>query len=595
MPTFSANFGQISGYPVDMKAGLSHARLLIGALLLLVAILIGTAWQASRSVAEHRATAVAVLEDYAELAVDEFTRRAIVQVGYYGFYPVMTRLKAMAEADVGAMVDLAEGYTKAAVPPAEKFFVFDIEKYEFVAMTSSLTGRFNTPQIRDFVRYSLLPLTQSGLPESGFVTTHAKIEDKWVMFVVGWTDDRRLLYGFSVSRTWLGETLQQVVDDGPLLPASLADGAVTNDLVFLQFERPESLADRQVADGIANLDSEILASGTEVVVLRAGDDNYYPTTTSLRSFNRTSTSVFHAGAFTTDGITADRVLADEYDGLFRDFTVRATIDRGLADDLIIGGLPGTRLPLIGFMIVLAVVLLIAAVYQFRREAAVAEMRTNFVAEVSHELRTPLTQISMFTESLLLDRMRSGEDRDRALSIIQRESSRLTHLVDNILRFSGNGQTEIPFRPQQQALAPIVSEIVMAFEAIAAASDASIEAHLDPAIEAPVDADALRQILINLLDNAIKYGPKGQTVRVALSAGEDRIRIEVDDEGPGVPESARERIWSDFIRLERDRERATTGTGIGLAVVAELAARHGGKAHVEDGDRGGARFVIEIPS
>jgi predicted Zn-dependent peptidase len=95
--------------------------------------------------------------------------------------------------------------------------------------------------------------------------------------------------------------------------------------------------------------------------------------------------------------------------------------------------------------------------------------------------------------------------------------------------------------------------------------------------APVDADALRQMLLNLLDNAVKYGPAQQTITVSLEALDGRARIRVEDEGPGIPAADRERVWDRFWRLERDRGSAVAGTGIGLSVVRELVALHGGRA------------------
>jgi len=108
------------------------------------------------------------------------------------------------------------------------------------------------------------------------------------------------------------------------------------------------------------------------------------------------------------------------------------------------------------------------------------------------------------------------------------------------------------------------------------------------------------MLLNLLDNAVKYGPSGQTVTLGLTVADGRARVSVDDEGPGVPAAERERIWDRFWRLERDRGSAVAGTGIGLSVVRELVALHGGRTWVEDapasqrGDRAGSRFVIELP-
>jgi signal transduction histidine kinase len=103
------------------------------------------------------------------------------------------------------------------------------------------------------------------------------------------------------------------------------------------------------------------------------------------------------------------------------------------------------------------------------------------------------------------------------------------------------------------------------------------------------------MLLNLLDNAIKYGPSGQRVVVNLAEEPGRVLISVDDEGPGVPRDERERIWGGYYRLGRERKSAIAGTGIGLAVVRELASRHGGRTWVEQRNDGGARFIIELPT
>jgi signal transduction histidine kinase len=110
----------------------------------------------------------------------------------------------------------------------------------------------------------------------------------------------------------------------------------------------------------------------------------------------------------------------------------------------------------------------------------------------------------------------------------------------------------------------------------------------------VDPDAVRQILINLLDNAVKYGRPPQRVIVNLEAGNARALLSVDDQGPGIPAADRERVFEHFQRLERDRQSAIAGTGIGLSVVKDLVGRHGGRCWVTSGDRGGARFVVELP-
>jgi signal transduction histidine kinase len=103
------------------------------------------------------------------------------------------------------------------------------------------------------------------------------------------------------------------------------------------------------------------------------------------------------------------------------------------------------------------------------------------------------------------------------------------------------------------------------------------------------------MLANLLDNALKYGPEGQTIRIVAVEREGWTRVSVEDEGPGIPVGERSRIWDPYHRLERDREGRVRGSGIGLSVVAELAQATGGTAWVEEGRGGSARFVIRLPA
>ncbi len=109
----------------------------------------------------------------------------------------------------------------------------------------------------------------------------------------------------------------------------------------------------------------------------------------------------------------------------------------------------------------------------------------------------------------------------------------------------------------------------------------------------VHRDALRQVLSNLLDNALKYGPPGQTVRIGAEHGAGLVRIVVDDEGPGVPEQDREAIWEPYIRLPRDVDGHKPGSGVGLAVVKTLVGELKGRVWIDDAPGGGARFTMEL--
>jgi signal transduction histidine kinase len=303
---------------------------------------------------------------------------------------------------------------------------------------------------------------------------------------------------------------------------------------------------------------------------------------------------FRTGEDLSPKLAITKPFADAYQGIFSGFMVEASLQPNVAGQIVIGGLPRSRLPFFRGLLAFNALLIVTAILQLRRELVLQQLRDEFVSRVSHELRTPLTQIRMFAETLLLDRIRSDEERRRSLEIVDREARRLTHLVENVLQFSRSERKVDMLAKEERELAPLIQEIVEDFESVLPGGQASFECRLQSGLSAKVDADAVRQIVINLLDNALKYGGKEQRVIVGLEASEGAALLFVDDEGPGIPPRDRKRIFERFHRLERDRRSATAGTGIGLSVVKDLVSRHGGHCSVITGERGGARFVVEVP-
>jgi signal transduction histidine kinase len=265
-----------------------------------------------------------------------------------------------------------------------------------------------------------------------------------------------------------------------------------------------------------------------------------------------------------------------------------------AEKLVIGGLPRSRVPLLLGLLALTAGLLAVAIQQLRREHDLTQLRADFVASVSHELRTPLAQIRLFSETLLLGRIRSEAEGRRSLEIIQQESRRLTHLVENVLYFSRSERGTQPLSPVPTRLATLAGELIEAFAPLARSGRADVTLTVKSEVEVSADGCALRQILLNLLDNAVKYGPPDQTVAVTIDQRGPLAVITVDDEGPGIPAEARARIWQPYSRLASAAASAVAGAGIGLAVVRDLVSRHGGEVRVEDAPSGGARFVVELP-
>jgi signal transduction histidine kinase len=168
-----------------------------------------------------------------------------------------------------------------------------------------------------------------------------------------------------------------------------------------------------------------------------------------------------------------------------------------------------------------------------------------------------------------------------------------HLVENILHFSRAERQMTRLGPEPIDLNRAVQEIIDDWVPLAAAADVHLATRFAPDVFAIADRDALRQMVLNLLDNAVKYGGRPQTVTVGTVTRGDRVRVWIDDEGEGIPERDRERVWTSFYRLDRHANSAVAGSGIGLYVVRELARLHGGDTWIEDAPKKGARVVIEL--
>ena len=350
--------------------------------------------------------------------------------------------------------------------------------------------------------------------------------------------------GFEVESESLGDFLAPVLER-PLLPASLGNGEISNEPLFFRVVDPAG-AERFTSAG-----------------------TFYPE------------------------LSVERDFGDAYGGVLDGFLVQLSIDPKAAPALVIGGLPPSRLPLLAVLIFLTAALSGVAMLQLRRERTLQRMRSEFVASASHELRTPLTQIRMFADTLLLDRVRSPHERRQSLRIIAREATRLSHLVENLLH-SSRPPSPSAANSEQVLLADAVRDTLQRFEPLARDRDIRFLSELDSSVAASVDPDGLQQVLLNLLDNAAKYGPRGQEVLVGVEAHRGHARVYIEDGGPGVPKNDRERIFERFFRLDRDRGSEVAGTGVGLSVVRMIVASHGGHAFVEPGEGGGSRFVVELP-
>jgi signal transduction histidine kinase len=283
-------------------------------------------------------------------------------------------------------------------------------------------------------------------------------------------------------------------------------------------------------------------------------------------------------------------LPPEYGAL----TVQLGLTPKLAGQLVIGGLPRSRLPLLLILLALAAGLTVIALVQLRRESRFSRERAAFVASVSHELRTPLAQIRLVSDTLRLERESDPARRAAALALVDREVTRLQHLVENILRFTRGSRPDGTAPRETVDLAAEVRTVVEEFAPLASGAGAEVRCEASAGPDVALRPGALRQILLNLLDNAVKYGPRGQVITVRVESANGAARVSVADQGPGVPARERQRIWEAFGRGTLAGDLAVGGSGIGLTVVREIAESHGGRAAVTEAPGGGAMFVIEFP-
>lgn len=252
-----------------------------------------------------------------------------------------------------------------------------------------------------------------------------------------------------------------------------------------------------------------------------------------------------------------------------------------------------NLLLSGGMLLLLVGALVLLVVAEGRARRLAEKELAFVASVSHELRTPLAVIRAAASNLSDGVVASPPQVASYGEMIVRETQRMGEQVERVLRFAGGGEgARAPRR--RVDLRAVVADAVARCQPWRDRRTFSVEVDARAVAEVWGDADALVSALQNLLENAIKFGPEGQTIRVRVLDTEQQVVVEVEDEGPGIDASEREAVFEPFYRGAAAAGSAIAGTGLGLSVVADVARSHGGTVRIED--RGaGAVVVLRLPA
>jgi signal transduction histidine kinase len=503
----------------------------------LIALIFGAAsvlaWQAYESAKSHRQASERVLQDYVQFAGWEFVR--VVEAG---LHDMVTQWSQPVCGPGGVLLTPAEFNARPACKCND---VRAVTIFRQSPGQVDTTGEALTASARAWL--ASLDANEAGHSEHRAHAMHVETVGGVARIAVAKSSGTpgtpgRVTQGFVMNAAPVQHAIRDAATKRPLLPATLA--GTKNELLAINVRTPDG--------------------------------------TTLYSSGGT------AGSAKIEGR-----LAESLGGL----AYEVVLEPEAAGRLVIGGLPRSRLPLVLTLLAITGALAVAAVLQLRREHQLASMRSDFVSSVSHELRTPLAQIRLFSETLLLNRVRSEGEGRRSLEIIQQESRRLAHLVDNVLCFSRSerGVERVSLRPVP--LAPLVSELVEGFAPLARSGRSHVRLDVRESIDALVDPHAFKQILLNLLDNAVKYGRQDQTIVVTVGREDGRAIVTVSDEGPGIPPESRARIFAPYWRLVTASSSAVAGTGIGLAVVRELVRLHDGSVRVDDAPRGGACFVVEL--
>jgi two-component system phosphate regulon sensor histidine kinase PhoR len=223
------------------------------------------------------------------------------------------------------------------------------------------------------------------------------------------------------------------------------------------------------------------------------------------------------------------------------------------------------------------------------------MRQEFVANVSHELRTPLSLIKSAAETLLDSGREDPSLRARFLEIIDRNANRLTLLIDDLLLLSTLDSGRLRLDIQPVAVRAAAQEVADDFGARARARAVALANSVPDDLVVRADPDRLRQVLSNLVDNAIKYGGDGGHVGIeAVRLPDGRVEVSVRDDGPGLPVEAQPRIFERFYRVDKARSREQGGTGLGLAIVKNVVQAQGGDVRVVSQPGHGTAFFFTLP-
>jgi two-component system phosphate regulon sensor histidine kinase PhoR len=235
-------------------------------------------------------------------------------------------------------------------------------------------------------------------------------------------------------------------------------------------------------------------------------------------------------------------------------------------------------------------------HDITKQKRLESVRRDFVANVSHELRTPLSVIKGYIETLVDGPDMPIEDRERFLRTIQRHTERLNSLLEDLLALSRLESINPELHREPTSLSTLITGLVDDYRARPSSAGHNLNFALDPAVsELLIDPLKITQVFENLLENALKYAPRGSRIDISTRLHANEVEICVRDNGPGIPETDLPHIFERFYRVDKGRSREKGGTGLGLSIVKGIVTRLGGTTGFCDAPGGGTIFHVALPA
>jgi len=236
---------------------------------------------------------------------------------------------------------------------------------------------------------------------------------------------------------------------------------------------------------------------------------------------------------------------------------------------------------------------VLVIYDITQLRKLEKIRSEFVANVSHELKTPLTSIQGFIETLLEGAMEDKTEREKFLKIMEGDTERLSRLIDELLELSKIESKQERFMLTNLNLKQLIGSVVETLEPQIKEKKISVNNHF-PDIQVRADSDKLRQVIVNLVDNAIKFNREEGSITFDIQEIEDDFQVSITDTGVGIPREAIPRIFERFFTVDKARSREMGGTGLGLSIVKHIIENHGGSVSCQSEVGEGTTFSFTLP-